>query len=70
MKKLFTFGFLAFALTAVSCGGGQTTTEETADSLKDVIESNTEAVVDSLNAAADSAEDEIEAIADSAENVL
>lgn len=70
MKNLFAFGFLAFALTVASCGGGQTTTEETADSLKEVIDTNTEAVVDSLNAAADSAQTEIEAIADSAENVL
>lgn len=70
MKNLFAFGFLAFALTVASCGGGQTTTEETADSLKEVIDTNTEAVVDSLNAAADSAQNEIEAIADSAENVL
>lgn len=69
MKNLFAFGFLALALTVVSCGGGQTTTEETADSLKDVIDTNTEAVVDSLNAVADSAAVELDAIVDSAENV-
>ncbi|HMR17836.1 MAG TPA: hypothetical protein PKA53_00935 [Sphingobacterium sp.] len=69
MKNLFAFGFLAFALTVVSCGGGQTTTEETADSLKDVIDATTEAVVDSLNAVADSATAEIDAAVDSAQNV-
>ena len=47
MKNLFASGFLAFALTVVSCGGGQTTTEETADSLKEVIDTNTEAIADS-----------------------
>jgi hypothetical protein len=70
MKNLFAFGFLAFALTVVSCGGGQTTTEETADSLKEVVDSTAAALTDSISAVADSATVEIENAVDSAENVL
>ncbi|NGM63016.1 hypothetical protein G5B30_13975 [Sphingobacterium sp. SGG-5] len=69
MKNLFAFGFLAFALTAVSCGGNQTKTEEAADSLTEVVDSTAEALVDSINNVADSATTAIDNAADSAQNV-
>ena len=69
MKNLFAFGFLALALTVVSCGGNQTSTEATADSLTNVIDSTAGALTASINAAADSATVAIDSIADSASNV-
>ncbi|MBD1433781.1 MULTISPECIES: hypothetical protein [Sphingobacterium] len=71
MKNLFKFGFLGLALTIAfaSCGGQQTQTEETADSLAEGIENQTEQVADSLENVADSVRAEGDSIADSLENV-
>ena len=67
MKNLFAFGFLALALTVASCGEG-TKTEETADSLTNVIDSTATALTDSINATADSATAVVDSIADSVAN--
>lgn len=65
MKNLFAFGFLALALTVVSCGGTETTTDASADSLVNEIEN----VADSLENVADSVRSTGDSIADSLQNV-
>lgn len=67
MKNLFAFGFLALALTVASCNNASKT-EETADSLTNVIDSTADALTDSINAAADSATAVVDSIADSVQN--
>ena len=67
MKNLFAFGFLALALTVVSCNN-TTKTEETADSLTNAIDSTASALTDSINATADSATAAVDSIVDSVKN--
>ncbi|MGN0002465.1 MAG: hypothetical protein ACI35V_03435 [Sphingobacterium composti] len=67
MKNLFAFGFLALGLTVASCNN-TTKTEETADSLTNVIDSTATALTDSINATADSATAVVDSIADSVAN--
>ena len=67
MKNLFAFGFLALALTVVSCNN-TTKTEETADSLTNVIDSTTTALTDSIQAAGDSAVAKVDSLVDSTVN--
>ncbi|SFS89031.1 hypothetical protein [Sphingobacterium wenxiniae] len=71
MKNLFKFGFLGLALTVAfaACGGAETKTEETADSLANEIENTTDSIADSLNNVADSIKAEGDSIADSLKNV-
>ncbi|TJZ54830.1 hypothetical protein FAZ15_15270 [Sphingobacterium olei] len=69
MKNLFAFGFLALALTVVSCGGAETKTDATTDSLANEVENATENVADSLENVADSVRSTGDSIADSLNNV-
>lgn len=69
MKNLFAFGFLALALTVVSCGGAENKTDAAQDSLGTVVENTTEGVADSLENVADSVRSTGDSIADSLKNV-
>ena len=71
MKNLFKFGFLGLALTIAfaSCGGGETKTDATTDSLANEIENTTDSIADSLENVADSVKATGDSIADSLKNV-
>jgi hypothetical protein len=60
---------LALTIAVASCNNAETKTEETADSLSNVVDSTTENVADSLENVADSVRATGDSIADSLKNV-